>query len=148
MVSQSGLIEFFVSFLDEGAILQGEDVYGRTKDGTTTRQDKKRKVPNAAPGSSGEAYPYPDPPPQVPNPAPGSSGEAYPYPDPPPQVPNAAPSSSGNGTTFSEEITPERYIFQPIRSEERRAGKEGRSRWPPYHQKKRKDEQKRQNTKH
>ena len=44
MVSQSGLIEFFASFLDEGAILQGEDVAGRTAGGLHTEENIQAKV--------------------------------------------------------------------------------------------------------
>ena len=44
MVSQSDRIEFFASFLDEGAILQGEDVSGRTAGGLHTEENIQAKV--------------------------------------------------------------------------------------------------------
>nr|MCS5648180.1 FAD-binding protein [Dehalococcoidia bacterium] len=44
MVSQSDRIEFFASFLDEGAILQGEDVSGRTAGGLHPEEKIQAKV--------------------------------------------------------------------------------------------------------
>ena len=44
MATQSSLVEFLTSFLDDGAILQGEDVSGRTAGGLHTEENIQAKV--------------------------------------------------------------------------------------------------------
>ena len=44
MATQSSLVEFLTSFLDDGAILQGGDVSGRTAGGLHTEENIQAKV--------------------------------------------------------------------------------------------------------